>query len=107
MPLLSRYALDALRLLGRSIRAARIDRGMSSAELATRTGISRATLSRIERGEPASAIGSVFEAATVVGVPLFEADSTRLRTHLTGIEEKLTLLPKKVRPSSAAIEDEF
>ncbi len=103
----SRYALNAVSLLGRSIRAARIERGIGSAELATRIGISRATLSRIEHGDPSSAIGSTFEAAAIVGLTLFEPDSVRLAIQLGRVEEKLTLLPKNVRPSRTVIDDEF
>jgi transcriptional regulator with XRE-family HTH domain len=98
MPTYSRYAVDALRLLGRSIKTARIERGMGSSELADRVGISRATLSRIEHGDPASAIGSAFEAAAIVGVPLFEPEPSRLASQLTRAEEKLALMPSRVRP---------
>jgi len=103
----SRHALEALKLLGRSIRAARIERRMTSAELAERIGISRVSLHRIENGEPRSAIGPVFEAATIVGVPLFETEPSRLAGDLARTEEKLALLPKKVRPPRVVVDDEF
>ena len=74
----SRYALEALLLLGQRIRAARIERKLTMDETSTRAGISRALLRRIEHGDPGSAIGSVFEVATVVGVSLFEPDRSRL-----------------------------
>jgi hypothetical protein len=38
---------------------------------------------------------------------LFEADSSRLARDLARTEEKLALLPKKVRPRNVAVEDEF
>jgi DNA-binding XRE family transcriptional regulator len=103
----SRYALEALKLLGRSIRAARIERHMTTEDLAERIGISRPSLHRIERGDPRSSIGSAFEAATIVGVALFEADSSRLAGDLARVEEKLALLPKTIRESRVEIDDEF
>ena len=103
----SLYALEALRLLGRSIRAARIERRMTAAELAERTGISRVSLHRIERGDARSAIGSVFEAATIVGVPLFEHEPSRLSADLERTERKLALLPKKIRSPKISVADEF
>lgn len=101
------HAIQALRLLGSSIRAARIERRMSTAELAERIGISRPSLHRIERGDPRSSIGSAFEAATIVGVPLFEADPSRLAGELARVEEKLTLLPKMIRARRVEVDDEF
>lgn len=102
-----RYALEALKLLGSSIRAARIERRMTVAELAERTGISRPSLHRIERGDPRSSIGSVFEAAMIVGVTLFEADPGRLAGDLLRVEEKLALLPKMIRAPRTEVDDEF
>lgn len=103
----SRYATEALKLLGHSIRASRIERRMTTGELAERIGISRPSLHRIERGDPRSAIGSVFEAAAIVGVPLFETEPSRLASDLARLEEKLVLLPKTVRKPKAALDDEF
>lgn len=103
----SRHALEALRLLGQSIRAARIERRMTTAELAERIGISRPSLHRIERGDPKIAIGSAFEAATIVGVPLFEVDPSRLAGDLIRLEEKLALLPKMIRAPKVEVDDAF
>lgn len=103
----SRYALEALKLLGASIRAARIERRMTTEELAERVGITRPSLYRIERGDPKSSIGSVFEAAAVVGVPLFEAEPSRLAGDLARVEEKLALLPKMIRAPKVEVDDGF
>ena len=80
---------------------------MTTGELAERVGISRPSLHRIERGDPRSAIGSAFEAAAIVGVPLFEADPSRLAGDLARVEEKLALLPKMIRTPKVEIDDEF
>ena len=104
----SRYAQDAIALLGNSIRVARIEQGLRMDETAERAGISRALLRRIEAGDPGSSIGSVFEVAAIVGVPLFEAERSRLATHLAHQADKLTLLPGVVRTRrTAAVKDDF
>ena len=104
----SRYAQDAIALLGASIRVARIELGLRMDETAERAGISRALLRRIEAGDPGSSIGAVFEAAAIVGVPLFESERSRLVTHLVHQTDKLTLLPGAVRTRrTAAVKDDF
>jgi DNA-binding XRE family transcriptional regulator len=50
-------------LLGRAIRIGRAERGLTAQELADRAGVSRTTLSTIEKGSPAPEIGIVFEVA--------------------------------------------
>ena len=103
----SRYALEALLLLGQRIRAARIERKLTMDETSTRAGISRALLRRIEHGDPGCTIGSVFEVATIVGVSLFEADRGRLTSQLHHATEKLALLPKSARTGNKAVKDDF
>ena len=103
----SRYSMEALALLGQMIRAGRIDRKITEKELASRMGISRALLQRIEKGNPSCAIGPVFEAAAITGVPLFETDRERLGAHRAVTGEMLRLLPKTVRRSKRAIKDDF
>ena len=104
----SRYAQDAIALLGNSIRVARIEQGLRMDETAERADISRALLRRIEAGDPGSSIGAVFEVAAIVGVPLFEAERSRLATHLAHQTDKLTLLPGAVRTRrTAAVKDDF
>jgi transcriptional regulator with XRE-family HTH domain len=58
-------------LLGREIRLARKQRKMTEADLASRIGIARSTLQLIEKGQPKVEIGLAFEAAALLGVPLF------------------------------------
>lgn len=103
----SRYSMEALGLLGQMIRAGRIDRNITEEELANRMGISRSLLQRIEKGNPSCAIGAVFEAAAITGVPLFETDRERLGPHRAVIGEMLRLLPKTARRPKRAIRDDF
>lgn len=104
----SRYGREAVITLGQLIRINRIERKLSVIELAERVGISRDMLRRIENGDPRCEIGAVFEAATVVGVSLFEEDRGRLSTRMADQAEKLSLLPKKIRkPKTTAVRDDF
>jgi transcriptional regulator with XRE-family HTH domain len=103
----SRYGREAVTLLGQLIRIARIERKLSVAELADRAGVSRDLMRRIEQGDPRCGIGAVFEAAAIVGVPLFEADRASLTGRLAEHEEKLRLLPKAVHKTRTAVKDDF
>jgi len=105
----SRYAREAVALLGQLIRTGRLERKMSVAELASRVGISRDMMQRIEQGDPRCTIGLVFEAASIVGVPLFEEDRGRLTTRVAEQGEKLRLMPKSIRTSKTkrAVKDDF
>ena len=103
----SRHTRDAVTLLGKLIRLARKERGLSAAELAERTGISRGTLQRIEKGDPKVEIGLMFEAATIVGVNLFDADNGRLCENIARTDDKLALMPKAIHKSSKVAKDDF
>lgn len=103
----SRLTRQALLMLGKLIRVSRAERGLTAQELADRAGISRTTLSSIEKGAPGPEIGIVLEVASIVGVRLFDYDERALQTHATRLDEKLTLLPKSVRHSAKKVDDDF
>ena len=103
----SRYSRDAAALLGGLIRAARKERGLTAQELAERAGISRGLLQRIEKGDLKCEMGAAFEVAAIVGVTLFDTDTTALARHRRQTEDKLALLPKSVRKKSRAVHDDF
>ncbi len=103
----SRVTRQALSILGKLIKAGRLERELTAAELSERAGISRKTLRNIENGEAGTEIGIVFEVATLVGVRLFDVDDREGAMHNTHLEEKLTLLPKRVRPSRQEVDDDF
>ncbi|MGY6553044.1 MAG: helix-turn-helix transcriptional regulator [Wenzhouxiangella sp.] len=103
----ARNTRQALSILGKLIRVGRMERGMTAQELADRAGISRTTLHNIEKGAPGAEIGTVFEAASLAGVRLFEYDDPALRIENARLDEKLTLLPKSVRPSRRQVDDDF
>ena len=75
---LSQYSLDAFALLGQLVREARLERSMTTADLASRAGISRALLRPIGRGDPGRSIGVVFEVATIGGLSLFDQRQRQL-----------------------------
>ncbi len=103
----SRYTREASALLGGLIRASRKERKLTAQELADRAGISRGLLQRIEKGDLKCEIGAVFEAATIVGVRLFNADETTLTKHLRRTEDKLALLPKRIKARKKVVRDDF
>lgn len=103
----SRITTEALALTGGQIRLARKQLKMSAADLAARIGIARSTLQSIETGSPKAEIGLVFEAACLVGVPLFAKDSATIRQHLSRIDDKLALLPQSVRRPQTEVQDDF
>lgn len=103
----SRYSLDAVKLLGQSIRLARIERKLTIEELAERAGLSRGLVQRIERGDMGCAVGAVFEAAAIVGVRLFDAEQSTISANLISNEHILTLLPQSVRNPPKAVKDDF
>jgi transcriptional regulator with XRE-family HTH domain len=103
----SRYAVEAAQLLGAQIQAARRERRWSQKELAGRAGITTPTLSKIEKGDLGVAIGSVFEVATLVGVPLFHEDRERLTLELDRATARNALLPQRVRAPKREVHDDF
>ena len=103
----SRVTKQALSILGKLIKTGRAERGLTAADLAERAGITRKTLRKIEYGEPGPEVGIVFEVASLVGVRLFEYDERTLQMHNWRLDEKLTLLPKRVRPSKTEVDDDF
>jgi transcriptional regulator with XRE-family HTH domain len=103
----STYSREAVALIGQIIRLGRTERKISAGELAARAGISRDLLQRIERGNPGSAIGAVFEAAAIVGVKLFETGPQNITEQLAAAKAKLALLPRKARKTRKAVKDAF
>jgi transcriptional regulator with XRE-family HTH domain len=103
----SRYGREAAELLGHMIRNARVERKMTIADVAERAGVSRGLVHRIENGDMGCSIGAAFEVAAIVGVRLFDAEPTTLTRHLGMARDKLALLPKAVRRSPEAVNDDF
>lgn len=101
------YTKEALKLLGKEIELKRKSKKITAGELAERCGITRVTLRKIERGEPTTEIGSVFEAASIVGVKLFESENAReLQKAFSQVSDKVALLPQSVRRKASKESDD-
>ena len=109
LPLLSLQSREALALFATLLETARHERRISQAELAERAGISRATVQAVLKGKPQVAIGTVFEVAALLGVPLLSAEpgDRRPGEYRGLLEARLALLPKHVYPPKAGIDDDF
>lgn len=84
------FTTETVLLLGQMIKLARIQRGMSEADLAVSAGIGRGVLQKIERGNLEVPVGLFFQASTLVGLQLFETDDLeRLQSHRSRIVSKI------------------
>jgi transcriptional regulator with XRE-family HTH domain len=97
---------EAAALLGARVRLARSERGWTLQELADRVGVTYPTMRKVERGDPSVRLGVAFEAAVLVGVPLFHEDRSRLRLEARHVADRLAVLPQLVR-KPADVDDDF
>ena len=92
-----RGAADAAAVLGQQVRVARVARKWTATELAERIGVDRRTVAAIEAGSPSVSLGNAFNAADILGVPLFGAeDRAELARLRREGRERLALLPTRV-----------
>lgn len=103
----SPYAADAARLLGAEIRLARRQRRWTQDELAARAGITPRTVYKIEHGDLSVGLGAAFEAAALLGVPLFHAERSRLSADLERAEARSALLSRPSRARPDEVNDDF
>lgn len=99
--------VEAARLLGGRIRLARLERRWTLEELAERVGVNHNTMRKVERGELTVGLGPAFEAAVLVGVPLFHEDPDRRRLETRDVQTRLALVPKRARRPVSAVDDDF
>jgi transcriptional regulator with XRE-family HTH domain len=97
----------ALKALGALIKAARTERGFSQTNLAQRLNVSRYSVMALEKGDPTVAIGTVFEAATIVGIPLLAENHQALQNLAHVLANFTAILPKRVRVKNERIDDNF
>ena len=98
---------QALSVLSRLIKAARQQRKMSQSELATRIGTSRQTIIAIEKGNANVAIGTVLEAAHIVGVPILSSDKKQLTQWQAALANFESILPSKIKAPRRDLDDDF
>lgn len=106
----SHYTREAAALLGKEIQLGRKERGLTTSDFADRLGVSRLTLQRVESGDMNCEIGTVLEAATLAGVKLFNVEPSgrsSFKSELERVNDKIALLPQRVRKTSRALDDAF
>jgi len=91
----SPYSKEAVLLLGKKIKLARIQKLWSEKELAERANVSRETIQRAE-----SAIGTMFELAFLVGIKLFDSELPSIQSQHASIDNQIALLPSRIRNTS-------
>lgn len=105
--MISRLTHYALKIFGELVKAARRDRAFSQAELALRLQVTRQTVGAIEKGDPKVAVGTVFEAAYLLGIPLFSHDKQQLSKWQTILGEFNAVLPQRTRSKKLKVSNEF
>jgi transcriptional regulator with XRE-family HTH domain len=98
--------VEAARLLGARVRLARRERRWTLQELAERVGVTHVTMRKVERGDLTVGLGVAFEAASVLGVPLFHEDRSRRALEAGRVDDRLAVLPQLVRKPTD-IDDDF
>jgi transcriptional regulator with XRE-family HTH domain len=102
----SPVTVEAAQLLGARVRLARRERRWTVQELADRIGVSHVTVSKVERGDLTVGLGVAFEAAAVLGVPLFHEEQSRRRLESGRVDDRLAVLPRLVR-KPLEVDDDF
>jgi len=102
----SPMTVEAASLLGARVRLARRERRWTLQELAERVGVTHVTMRKVERGDLTVGLGVAFEAAAVLGVPLFHEDRSRRALEAGRVEDRLAVLPALVR-KPVDVDDDF
>lgn len=89
------------------LRVRRKERDLTIEDLAERLGISIPTARKLLDGSPQVSIGTYFEAAHLLGVPLFDPDPQRFAATAARTAEIDALLPQRIRTSKGEIDDNF
>jgi transcriptional regulator with XRE-family HTH domain len=92
-------AAHALRKLGRNLALARRKRGISTSDMAGRLFVSRDTLWRLERGDPAVALGTLVTAMFVLNLHERLANLAAPASDELGLSLDERRLPQRIRRS--------
>jgi transcriptional regulator with XRE-family HTH domain len=90
--------VKALRKMGEDISEARRRRRIATELMSQRAGISRGTLAKIEKGDPATSIGNYAAVLFVLGMTGRISDLVDANHDLTGRQIDEENLPKRIRP---------
>jgi transcriptional regulator with XRE-family HTH domain len=102
----SPVTVEAARLLGARVQLARRERRWTLRELADRVGVTEVTMRKVERGDLTVGLGVAFEAAAVLGVPLFHEEPSRRGLEAARVDDRLAVLPQLVRKPTD-VDDDF
>ncbi len=94
---------SALERLGQDIRNARLRRGIAVADLAMRAGTSPSSISRLERGDPGVAIGTLGDVLVVLGLLERLADLIDIRKDDLGLALMSEQGPRRGRSFAARL----
>ena len=98
IPALPRPARQALVKLGRDVAVARKKRRISTVSMAERAFISRATLYKLERGDPSVSMGAYATVLTILGLVSSLGDVASRETDVLGLDLDEDRLPRSIRP---------
>lgn len=93
----------AVQKLGQDIRDARLRRRISTAIMAERASISRATLNKVEKGEPGVALGNYANVLFVLGMAERLGELADVKTDAVGLELIDAHLPQRIRRSGQGL----
>jgi transcriptional regulator with XRE-family HTH domain len=88
--------------LGRDVRAARIRRRITAADLAARAGTSPNTIGRLEKGDGGVGIGTLADVLVVLGLIARLSDLLDLRHDELGLALTDQQTPQRARPRRSA-----
>lgn len=104
----SPQACHASKALGAQVAAARKSRRWTVTRLAEQAGVSVPTLRKVERGDPSVALGTAFDVAILVGVPLFTQNRSELAMLADNLVDRAALLGNRVTPiTDEGLDDDF
>lgn len=96
-------ARPALERLGQDVRSARLRRGIAVADLAVRAGTSPSSITRLEKGDPGVAIGTLADVLVVLGLIERLADLIDVRKDDLGLALAAEQLPRRGRSFAARL----
>lgn len=96
-------AKTALERLGHDVRGARLRRGIAVVDLAARAGTSPSSITRLERGDPGVAIGTLADVLVVLGLLDRLADLIDLRKDDLGLALAAEQGPRRGRSFAARL----
>ncbi|VAX00237.1 hypothetical protein MNBD_GAMMA22-72 [hydrothermal vent metagenome] len=105
--ILSRHTQLVLKTLGAMLKTARLEQAYSQSDLANRLGISRYTVMAIEKGDASVAIGTVFEACAIIGIPLLAENTNSLLNLSNTVANFASILPERTRATITELDDNF